>query len=109
VRWLRDGATVVDDPTQQPPVHSKDPGDHYLIALAASQRAALVSGDHHLLALSAGIPVYSPRDFLDTRAEPEDAKRVIWSIGQVRREGRRMRGGPPRQITPAAGPTRRPA
>jgi uncharacterized protein len=65
VRWLRAGATVVDDPTEQPPVHSEDPGDDYLIALAAHQRAALVSGDRHLLALATRIPVYSPRDFLD--------------------------------------------
>ena len=65
VRWLRGGATVIDDPTQQPPVRSEDPGDDYLIALAAHQRAALVSGDRHLLALSGRIPVYSPSDFLD--------------------------------------------
>ena len=64
VRWLRGGATVVDDPAEQPPVRSEDPGDDYLIALAAHQRAALVSGDRHLLALAARIPVYSPGDFL---------------------------------------------
>jgi uncharacterized protein len=65
VRWLRVGATVLDDPTEHPPVHSEDPDDDYLIALAASERAAVVSGDRHLLALSARIPVHSPRDFLD--------------------------------------------
>jgi putative PIN family toxin of toxin-antitoxin system len=65
VRWLRGGATVVDDPTEQPPVHSEDPGDDYLIAHAARERAAIVSGDRHLLALATRIPVYSPRDFLD--------------------------------------------
>jgi uncharacterized protein len=66
VRWLQGAATVVDDPTEHhPPVHSEDPGDDYLIALAARERAALVSGDRHLLALSARIPVYSPRGFLD--------------------------------------------
>jgi putative PIN family toxin of toxin-antitoxin system len=64
VRWLRAGATLVDDPADAPPVHSEDPGDDYLIALAADQRAAIVSGDAHLLKLAGRIPVYSPRDFL---------------------------------------------
>jgi predicted nucleic acid-binding protein len=45
-------------------VRSKDPGDDYLIALAASERALLVSGDGHLLDLREQIPVYSPREFL---------------------------------------------
>lgn len=63
VRRLADGATQVDDPPDEPPVRS--PGEDYLIALAAEQRAALVSGDRHLLALSEQIPVYSPRAFLD--------------------------------------------
>jgi predicted nucleic acid-binding protein len=48
-----------------PPVRSSDPGNDYLIALAADQKAALVSGDRHLLDLTGRIPVYSPRDFLD--------------------------------------------
>jgi uncharacterized protein len=65
VRWLRGAAALVDDRAEQPPVHSEDPGDDYLIALAAHHRAALVSGDRHLLALATRIPVYSPRDFLD--------------------------------------------
>jgi predicted nucleic acid-binding protein len=39
--------------------------DDYLIALAESQRAVLVSGGAHLLDLSARIPVRSPRDFLE--------------------------------------------
>ena len=65
IRFLQAGATVVDDPTRPPPTHSEDPGDDYLIALAAEQRAALVSGDRHLLALAPRIPVYAPRDFLD--------------------------------------------
>jgi predicted nucleic acid-binding protein len=46
-------------------VRSSDPGDDYLIALAAEQNAALVSGDRHLLDLKGRIPVYSPRDFLE--------------------------------------------
>ena len=65
IRFLQAGATVVDDPTGAPPTHSEDPGDDYLITLAADQRAALVSGDQHLLALAQRIPVYSPREFLE--------------------------------------------
>ncbi len=65
VRWLRDGASPVEDPAGTPPVHSVDPGDDYLIALAADQHAALVSGDRHLLELEARIPAYSPRAFLE--------------------------------------------
>ncbi len=65
LRWLAEGATLVDDPPQEPPVRSEDPGDDYLIALAAQERAALVSGDKHLLNLSGRIPVYSPRELLD--------------------------------------------
>jgi len=62
---LAEGATLVDDPPDEPPIRSQDPGDDYLIALAARQRAALVSGDRHLLALAGRIPAYSPREFLD--------------------------------------------
>jgi predicted nucleic acid-binding protein len=53
------------DPDEEPPVRSEDPGDDYLIALAAAERAVLVSGDKHLLALADRIPVYSPREFID--------------------------------------------
>jgi hypothetical protein len=63
--WLSGIGRHVDDPQAAPPVRSDDPGDDYLIALAASQGAALVSGDQHLLALAARIPVYSPREFLE--------------------------------------------
>ena len=63
--WLAEGATLADDPPDESPVRSQDPGDDYLIALAAGHRAALVSGDKHVLALAGHIPVYSPRDFLD--------------------------------------------
>lgn len=63
--WLAAAATHADDPTGDPPVRSDDPGDDYLIALAAAHHAALVSGDRHLLALSGSIPVYSAREFLD--------------------------------------------
>jgi putative PIN family toxin of toxin-antitoxin system len=68
VRWIADSASVVDDPDSCPPVHSRDPDDDYLIALASAHRAALVSGDKHLLTLEAQIPVFSPRAFLDLLA-----------------------------------------
>lgn len=64
VRWLADAAAGVEDPEAAAPVRSADPGDDYLIALAAGQKAALVSGDRHLLELKERIPVYSPREFL---------------------------------------------
>jgi putative PIN family toxin of toxin-antitoxin system len=64
VRWLRDSATIVDDPAAPLAVRSADPGDDYLIALAAAERTALVSGDKHLLSLSAEIPVFTPREFI---------------------------------------------
>ena len=64
VRWLLESATLASDPDEEPPAHSSDPGDDYLIALAASRRALLVSGDSHLLDLSGEIPVESPARFL---------------------------------------------
>ncbi len=65
VEWLSAVARHLPDPTDAPPRRSRDPDDDYLIALAASHQAALVSGDEHLLALKHEIPVYSPREFLE--------------------------------------------
>jgi len=65
VRWLADSASVVVDPDTDQPVRSRDPDDDYLIVLASTHRAALVSGDKDLLALEGEIPVFSPRAFLD--------------------------------------------
>jgi putative PIN family toxin of toxin-antitoxin system len=65
VRWVADTASVVGDPDTDPPAHSRDPDDDYLIALASTHGAALVSGDKDLLALEGEIPVFSPRAFLD--------------------------------------------
>ncbi len=61
---LRRGGDVRDDPTGPPPVRSPDPGDDYLIALAAAVQALIVSGDRHLLGLSESVPVYAPAEFL---------------------------------------------
>ena len=48
------------------PRRSRDPGDDYLIALAASSSAFLTSGDRDLLDLRADFPIYSPSQFLAT-------------------------------------------
>jgi uncharacterized protein len=64
LHWLEDVATSIADPAASPAVRSPDPGDDYLIALASSAPAALVSGDKHLLGLSNEIPVFSAREFL---------------------------------------------
>lgn len=61
---LRSVAQVHDDATDPSGVRSPDPGDDYLIALAVTARALLVTGDGHLLGLADAIPVYSPADFL---------------------------------------------
>jgi putative PIN family toxin of toxin-antitoxin system len=52
------------DPQGPPPVHSADPKDDYLVALAAAQRAVVVSGDAHLTDLAGRIPVRRPAEFL---------------------------------------------
>jgi putative PIN family toxin of toxin-antitoxin system len=69
LRWLAESATTVDDPAVPPPVRSVDPGDDYLIALAASRQAILVSGDRHLLDLTDQIPVLEPALFLKQLSE----------------------------------------
>jgi putative PIN family toxin of toxin-antitoxin system len=65
VALIRDLAELVPDPADPPPIRSQDPGDDYLIALAAREHARLVSGDAHLLGLSEALPVFSPRAALD--------------------------------------------
>jgi uncharacterized protein len=71
VRWLTESATLAGDPAAPPPVRSDDPGDDYLIALAASRQAILVSGDKHLLDLADRIPVLEPALFLKHLSERE--------------------------------------
>jgi uncharacterized protein len=61
---LRREAQVLDDPVELPNARSPDPGDDYLIALAAAAHAVLVCGDSHLLGLAGQLPVYSPAEFL---------------------------------------------
>jgi uncharacterized protein len=67
VAVLRRGAVLAADPAE-PERRSADPGDDYLVALAAQERAVLVSGDQHLLALGDELPIETARAFLDTLA-----------------------------------------
>lgn len=71
VRWLTESATIASDPAAPPLIHSDDPGDDYLIALAASRQTILVSGDKHLLDLADRIPVLEPALFLKHLSERE--------------------------------------
>jgi uncharacterized protein len=64
VDWLERTATLADHPRLPPPIGSSDPGDDYLIALAAQERTMLVSGDRHLLDLQAKLPIVSAKEFL---------------------------------------------
>jgi putative PIN family toxin of toxin-antitoxin system len=64
VDLLRRSAEMIDDPAEPPAVRSADPGDDYLIVLAAVAKAVIVSGDRHLLVLAPQVPVFSPAEFL---------------------------------------------
>ena len=61
---LRRHGELVPDPGAAFRIRSPDPGDDYLIALAAASGALLVSGDGHLLTLADQLPVCSPAAFL---------------------------------------------
>jgi uncharacterized protein len=65
IELLTDRAESIPDPENPPTIRSSDPGDDYLLALAASEQVALVSGDDHLLALRGRAPIMSPRDFIE--------------------------------------------
>jgi putative PIN family toxin of toxin-antitoxin system len=62
---LRQSAVVAPDPAE-PARRSADPGDDYLRALGARERAVLVSGDRHLRELADELPVRTARAFLET-------------------------------------------
>ena len=64
VALLRAGAELAPDPSDAPR-RSPDPGDDYLLALAESTDARLVSGDQDLLGLGGGLPIHTARGFLD--------------------------------------------
>ncbi len=64
VAWIgAEAVTVADE--DSPPPRSRDPDDDYLIALAQTARAALVTGDADLLVLREQLPIFSAADFLD--------------------------------------------
>ncbi len=66
VSWIRNHATLVEDPPDSTPVRSPDPDDDYLLALAISRQAFLVTGDQHLLGLREDLPILPPAEFLTT-------------------------------------------
>lgn len=63
IALLTDVATIVEDPAQPATVRTEDPHDVYLVALAETDRAVIVSGDKHLLDMAGWLPVYSPPGF----------------------------------------------
>jgi putative PIN family toxin of toxin-antitoxin system len=64
VSLLEETAVVVADPGS-PPARSEDPDDDFVVALAESSGAFLVSGDRHLLALASALPVRTVAEFLE--------------------------------------------
>ena len=70
---LRSEAEVAPDPGEPPPRESTDPGDNYLIALSADQRAPLVSGDKHLTDLANELPILTPRQCVDLLSSSPDS------------------------------------
>jgi putative PIN family toxin of toxin-antitoxin system len=70
VSLLRSTAVHAPDPPA-PPRRSRDPGDDYLLALAESEKAIVVSGDQHLLELADRFPVRGPRDFVVALEKPQ--------------------------------------
>lgn len=65
VDFLQANAPRAADPDKAPR-RSRDPGDDYLLALAASCSAIVVSGDGDPLALGGDLPIFSPAEFLTT-------------------------------------------
>lgn len=58
-------AVMMDDPVDPPRVVANDPGDDYLIALALTTDAVLVTRDRHFEGVhSEGVRIHSPRDLL---------------------------------------------
>ncbi len=62
IQLLERTATMVEDPVEVPR-RSRDPGDDFLLALAESCSAILVTGDEDLLSLKQ-LPVESAREFV---------------------------------------------
>jgi putative PIN family toxin of toxin-antitoxin system len=64
IRLLEDEALNVNDPEPGGFIVEADSTDTYLLGLAQSRSAALVSGDGHLTALSDRFPVFTPAGFV---------------------------------------------
>ncbi len=64
IALLAHAAIVAPDPAT-PAGRSADPDDDYLLALAETARAVLVSGDRHLLELADNLPIQTARAFLE--------------------------------------------
>jgi hypothetical protein len=75
IGWLREHAVLAEDPATPPPVHSPDPDDDYLLALAIGQRAFLVTGDQHLLGLRDDFPILPAAEFLRKLQTDQDRLR----------------------------------
>jgi putative PIN family toxin of toxin-antitoxin system len=65
------GSTVLASDPSAPPRRSPDSGDDYLLALAESEEAIVVSGDRHLLELADRFPIRTPRAFLEALESDE--------------------------------------
>jgi len=65
VAFVGEHATMSSDPDAPPP-RAPDADDDYLLALAETQRAMLVTGDQHLLGLADSFPILTPKEFLHT-------------------------------------------
>ena len=65
VAFVGEHATMASDP-EAPPPRTPDADDDYLLALAETQRAVLVTGDQHLLGLADSFPIFTPKEFLQT-------------------------------------------
>jgi uncharacterized protein len=70
ISWVRAHGTLAEDPSDPAPVRSPDPNDDYLLALAISRRAFLVTGDQHLLGLRDDLPILTPAEFVTKLREP---------------------------------------
>lgn len=63
LRLLREGATLIEDPSPSPSAATQDPDDDEVVALSLEAKAVIVSGDRQLLAMAEDLPVFTPADF----------------------------------------------
>ncbi len=69
VGLLKEHAIRTADSVQAAAIRSSDPADDYLISLAKTAQALLVSGDGDLLDLAAVAPIMSPSAFLELQRD----------------------------------------